>query len=146
METMKRAGISWDIYFSVMYLKFFVLPLMLLTDKPSVTNKINADCSLSGLNTMMIRIFWNPVNLLQQDGNDFYGYSSLYQGSNSESLKFTAFATLGTAAQKWLKDSCLSKFAHVGKITLFSRGTGKIPVKNYHSLSDMLSGCIPFKR
>lgn len=71
MDTMNRAGISLDVYFSVMCLKFFELPLMLLTDSPSVTNEIMADCSLSGRNTMMISIFWKGVNLEQHEGNPF---------------------------------------------------------------------------
>ena len=47
---------------------------MLLTDSPSVTNEIMADCNLSGRNTIIMSIFWKGVNFEQHDGNAFYGY------------------------------------------------------------------------
>lgn len=112
---------------------------MLLTPNPWVTNSISAGCNFYGLNTRINSIFWKAVSLLAADGYDFYGSFDLYQLSNSLSLKFTDFATLGRAQQNVLNIYCLSKLAQVGKTTLFSSGGGNRPVKNSHYLSEIKS-------
>ena len=65
---------------------------------------------------------------------------------NYESLKFKDLATLGKAVQKVLKIYCLSKLAQVGSTTLFSRGTGKVPVKNSHYFYEIRSLVTPFSK
>ena len=135
-----------SIYLETMLVNVWVAPPTLAIPNFYVTNVFSAFCSLSGLKTIMIRIFWKVVSFSHTPGNFFSGYSLLFHSSNYLSLKFTCLANFGKLKQKLLNIYWRSKVDQEGKITLFSKGGGIRPVKNSHYWADIYCGKIPLSK